>query len=287
MKLEKLRAWILTLLELVRVRNAAIAFFGVFVGSMLSPYGAPLLVVLTAGLSAALILAGGNAINDYFDVEIDRVNKPRRPIPSGRMNSSDTLMIALILFFSGVGMAKHINTYCLAIAAFNSVLLILYAKYSKKLLFIANLAVSYLVASVFVYGAAATLNAPVMEPAKFTMIYILAACSFFMTLSREVVKDMEDIEGDRRQYSYTLPILIGAENARRVAIAFGAMAILSSILPFLSNAAPFRIILYAPIIAIADIIFIFSFTLKPEKSQKIMVVGMVLSLIAFMAGATA
>lgn len=284
MKLETLKAKLITFTELIRIRNALIAFLGVFVGSIVSPYAASNMYIMLAGLSAAAILAGGNAINDYFDVEIDRINKPKRPLPSGRISSSDTLMISLTLFLIGIGISKYINTYCLTIASVNTILLILYAKYSKKALFLSNVCISYLVASIFLYGAAVTLPTQAIDLNKFRLTYILAACAFLMTLSREIIKDIEDVEGDKKQYSSTLPITIGIKNSKRISIALGVLAIVTSILPLTTELQPFNIYTYAPIIALADIIFIISFTQQPAVNQRIMVLGMNLSLLAFLLG---
>ena len=122
--------WITALLELVRARNAAIAFFGVLVGAALSG-NFTLAPVILAAFSAALILAGGNAINDFFDVEVDKTNRPERPIPSGRTSKKSALAVSLILFLLGLAMSSLTNAYCLIIAAANTVVLILYGRFSK------------------------------------------------------------------------------------------------------------------------------------------------------------
>ncbi|MCX6694925.1 MAG: UbiA family prenyltransferase [Candidatus Altiarchaeota archaeon] len=284
MKAETLWKDLKTFIELIRVKNASIAFLGVLVGALLSPYPAPAAIIILAGLSAAAILAGGNAINDYFDVEIDRVNKPKRPLPSGRITSSDTIMTSLTLFLIGLGIAKFIGTYCLTIAALNTLLLIIYAKYSKKMLLTSNLTVSYLVASIFIYGAAVTITTPDVDAGRFTLTYILTACSFLMTLSREITKDIEDIEGDRKKYALTLPIVYGAGNAKSAAIIIGITAIAASAIPIINQQTNFNTAIYTPVIAIADLIFLTALTMNPTPSQKTMIIGMVTSLIAFTLG---
>jgi len=278
----KIQDNLLTFFELVRVRNALIAFLGVFIGALLSPYPACALAILAAGLSAALILAGGNAINDYFDVNIDRVNKPKRPIPSGRISSTAAVAIALILFLAGIILATAINKYCLAIAILNTIILILYAKYSKRILLIANLTVSYLVASIFIYGTAVTITTQGADAAQLLLTIILAACAFLMTLSREIIKDIEDIEGDKTEGASTLPIVFGAKKAKMIAITAGAIAIAISSIPAIVKTGAFNSHVYTLVIALADIRFLTAFTMPPNKSQKTIVVGMILSLLAFM-----
>ncbi|HHQ45229.1 MAG TPA: hypothetical protein ENN13_03725, partial [Candidatus Altiarchaeales archaeon] len=98
-----------TMLGLTRPRNMLMAFIGVFTGAVLYTQDYNLLMLFAAALSASLILAGGNGMNDYFDFEIDRVNKPERPIPSGRITRSDAMMLSIVFFLSGLGLAKAVN----------------------------------------------------------------------------------------------------------------------------------------------------------------------------------
>jgi len=113
--LEKIRSY----LQLIRARNCAIAFIGVLVGASLAQPHLDILShqgVLLAATAAFLIVGGGNAINDYFDYEIDKTNKPRRPIPSGRVSRSDAFMLSIVMFLVGVWLAHSINRYAFLLA---------------------------------------------------------------------------------------------------------------------------------------------------------------------------
>jgi geranylgeranylglycerol-phosphate geranylgeranyltransferase len=284
LKLQDLAHKIRVLLTLMRIRNALIAFVGVTVGAALYTPDIPVNQVLLAGLSAACVLSGGNIINDYFDIEADKTNKPWRPVPSGHISMSDTLMLAIVFFMAGVGISHAINKYCLAVAILNTVILILYARYSKRLLLVSNLSISYLVASVFVYGALSTVGYSQTVAGGRQLLAVVVACSFLMTLAREIVKDIEDIEGDSRVYATSIPIKIGEKKSSLLAASIGVLAVAASLTPIFQHAVGFNTLAYTIFIIIADLIFLVSFTMHPALAQRTMVAGMALSLIAFLSG---
>ena len=274
---------ILVYFELLRTRNCVITFLGVYLGVAVVLGTIPGDAAIFIAASAAfLITGGGNALNDYFDCGIDKINKPHRPLPSGRITKNDASMLGMALILIGIWMANSVNQYCLYLAILNSIMLVVYAVYSKKLLLVSNLCVSYMVASVFLFGGLATGSIAGMD-----LLVILIACSFLMTLSREVVKDIEDIEGDKRRYAVTLPINLGVEKSRNIAISFALAAVALSALPLILNLLK-NPVDYAVFIAAADIMFAYTvFSLEPKDAQRIMVLGMVIAIIAFFVGALA
>ena len=70
-------------IALTRPPNLIIAFLSIFIGGFVTGSIQPLVKLLLACFSGMLVMAGANSINDYFDLEIDRINKPKRPLPSG------------------------------------------------------------------------------------------------------------------------------------------------------------------------------------------------------------
>ncbi|MFH1722111.1 MAG: UbiA family prenyltransferase [Candidatus Altiarchaeota archaeon] len=290
MKIQEILNYTKAFFEIIRVRNCLLGFVGVMLGALLVSQGnfSVLFAQKTvfAGLAAAFILGAGNAINDYSDYEIDKINRPNRPLPSKRISRSDALMMTLTLFLLGLALSKAINRYCLYIAIFNTVLLVLYAVYSKKVLFLSNLTVSYLVGSIFIFGALSTIDSGV-NPLTLPGIQItgiLSICAGLMTISREIVKDIEDIEGDKKSYSLTLPIHFGAKTAKKTALVFTIAAVLLSLLPMIFAPQGFDTLKYLIFIGVADISFLFSFTMHPSLAQQVMVAGMAFSLMGFYAG---
>jgi len=178
-------------LEITRPHNSAMAALGVAIGGLLVLKAASL-PLLMAAAAAFLITGAGNAVNDYFDVECDRINRPRRPLPSGRMSMRGALALTLLMFGSGIAISAAINWACFLIAVLNSLLLVLYSFNLQNKLLLGNIAVSYLTGSAFIFGGAAA--------GDLALPGILAALSALASMARELVKDLEDVEGDRLSF---------------------------------------------------------------------------------------
>jgi geranylgeranylglycerol-phosphate geranylgeranyltransferase len=176
---------------------------------------------------AALVTAAGNVINDYFDVEIDRVNRPDRPIPAGTVTLPGARAFAVTLFLAGLLVSLMTSTLCIAIAVFNAILLVVYAARLKRTPLYGNIAVSYLAASMFLFGGALDGVPGVVQVMPF------AAMTFFAMLARELVKDAEDVEGDRASGAVTLPIRRGIPFAVRLAFLCTGFGIAASLAPYL------------------------------------------------------
>jgi geranylgeranylglycerol-phosphate geranylgeranyltransferase len=227
-------------------------------------------------MAVFLITGAGNAVNDYYDREIDAVNRPERPLPSGRISPRSALIYSLLLFVVGCVMAVIVNQICLAVAAFNSVLLFFYARSLKAMPLAGNICVAYLTGSTFLFGGAAY-GLIGMEANL-----VPAGLSFLATMSREIAKDMEDMEGDRQGGAKTLPILAGEKISAALAAVFTLAGVALSFLPAFGTA-------YLMIVAVADLILLSS-VWKIAKgdasgSQKALKMGMAVALLAFLAAA--
>lgn len=251
---------------------SAAAMIGMLIaGHSLSPAAAlPIFVVVF------LVTGAGNAVNDYFDRDIDKINRPDRPIPRGAVSPKAALVWSLVLFAAGCAISGLVNQICLAIAIFNSLLLYLYARNLKATPLAGNLAVSYLTGSSFVFGGAAF----GMRGLEATIsIALLAALA---TMSREIAKDIEDMEGDRKCGAKTLPIIAGEKASGILAALLGAAAVALSFFVPLGVA-------YLAIVAMADLFFLLSIAKLLKKdftgAQKALKMGMAVALLAFLAGA--
>ncbi|WP_456481961.1 geranylgeranylglycerol-phosphate geranylgeranyltransferase [Methanopyrus sp.] len=263
-------------LELARPINCAMAALGVVVGELISGVGLDVGSIL-APVVAAVVCAGGNAINDYFDAEVDAVNRPDRPIPSGRVSPRSARAFALGCFVVGITLAAAINGVCLAIAVLNSVLLYLYSWRLKGTPLVGNVVVSYLVGSCFLFGAAVG-----RRPAPAVWLFVLA---FLANLVREILKDLEDVEGDAALGLRTLPVAYGEGVALRVASVFAvALAVLTP-LPYLDGVVGWRYLILA--LPAAAIVFLASILAvvggwDAGRAQRVVKVGMLLGLLAFL-----
>ncbi len=277
-------------LQLIRYGNCLMAAFSAALGVLIAyniisgnaatiPF--PLSETIYVGSVVFLVTGAGNGINDYYDIEIDRINKPERPIPSGRISKSKALYFSISLFAVGTMIAFFINTICGAIALFNSLLLIFYAATLKRTALIGNLSVGYLTGSTFLFGGAVFYTNGGIEAVS--VLFLLATLA---TVAREIVKDIEDIEGDRQDGASTLAISIGPQKAAYIASIIGFIAVLASPLPYLQSLLSVR---YLAVVFIADILFVVAVAgiLKEKhaaKSSKLFKMAMFAALIAFLVG---
>jgi len=229
--------------------------------------------------SVFLITGAGNTINDYFDADIDAINKPTRPIPSGRVSRNAALYLSLLLFGLGIVLAYTINNTCFAIALVNSLMLIVYASNLKRTALAGNISVGYLTGSTFLYGGA------LFGIPGLVRMSGLFALAMLATIAREIAKDIEDIDGDSAMGLDTLPIRIGSRRAGYAASAFGVIAVLLSPVPYLSLGFS---VWYLAVVMFADLCFLIAI-LRLEKgdaagSSRLFKRAMMVALAAFVVG---
>jgi len=219
--------------------------------------------------------AAGNSYNDYSDRETDRIAHPERPIPTGTVTPRGAALAAAVLFGLAMVISSFVNLWSLAIVVTSVLVMVSYEIVLKAEGLAGNLAISWLTGALFLFGGVAV--------DRLELAWILAALAFLATLGREIVKDIQDIEGDRGARR-TLPMRMGSKNAGIVgAFAFVAAVALS---PF-----PYLLELlsawYVPVVLAADAIFIYCAMIQfknPEKGQKVAKLGMLVALIAFLVG---
>jgi geranylgeranylglycerol-phosphate geranylgeranyltransferase len=192
------------------------------------------------------ITAAGNAFNDLCDLPIDRINRPDRPLPSGRVTPSAAGLLAGALFTIGLLLAIPAGPLCLVIAVANSLLLVFYARDLKRRLVWGNVAISYLSASIYPFGGALA-----GVPALVNTLP-LAGLTFLAMLSRELLKDAEDVAGDRAAGARTVPIIFGLRKTAIAAAAFALGAVAVSFLPLVPWWGP----VYLAGIGVADAVIL-------------------------------
>ncbi|MDS0474028.1 geranylgeranylglycerol-phosphate geranylgeranyltransferase [Natrinema sp. 1APR25-10V2] len=271
------------LLELTRpvnvVASSVLTFIGAFVAGGVA--GDPL-AVAAAVAATGLAVGAGNAINDYFDREIDRVNQPDRAIPRGAVSPRGALVFSVALFAGAVAFALTLPRLALAIAGINLLALVAYTEVFKGLPGLGNALVAYLVGSTFLFGAAAVRGDGELVPA--IVLFILAAVA---TLTREIVKDVEDIEGDREEGLNTLPIAIGERRALAIAAVLLGAAVVASPLPYVRGDFG---VAYLLVVAPADAVMLaaaYESFRDPTVGQSRLKYGMFLAALAFIVGRAA
>ena len=270
-------------LLLSRPGNTAMSAAGVAVAALVAaqPTGflSRLLAVGFAAVAAALFTAGGNALNDYFDRETDRVNHPDRPIPRGDVSSEQALRFASLAFALSLAAAVYAGILAVAIVAVNFVVMVSYEKGFKARGASGNFLIAYLVGSLFAFGGAAAYTGGIAVLQRAFLLGLLAALA---TAGREVTKDIEDLAGDVDRA--TLPRRIGVPRAAAIGTACFVAAVVLSAIPFVLGLFGWA---YLAAVLVADAIFIYSGTYSaknPARAQRAAKVGMVVALVAFLAG---
>ena len=223
--------------RLVRPLNVVMFFAGVALGGLLGAgleafsglHGRALVLAMW---SAALIGAGANAINDVFDLEIDRVNRPDRPLPSRAVSVGTARLVWMATALVGVGLSALLSPLHLGIALGAVVLLYAYSAWLKRMPLAGNLAVALILGVAILYGGLA------VAPEGSAALWLGAAFAFVTTLAREIAKDVEDMIGDEVEGARTLPLSAGP----RVAVAITLVLIVLTLaalpagLPLLGSA---------------------------------------------------
>lgn len=215
-------------ITLLRPSNFIITVASVFVSCVLAGgriEQAP--VMILASLAAGLIGGGGMVINDIFDVEIDRINKPQRPLPSGAVSAASAALFYAVLSAVGLLLNLFLHSSAQAIASGAVVLIFFYSYRLKSTPLFGNLMVGFLTGLAFLYGGAAVGNiGRAVIPALF---------AFLINVGREIIKDMEDIEGDVRHAAATFPIKYGMRAASLVATVFLLAVVGATVIPYVTH----------------------------------------------------
>jgi 4-hydroxybenzoate polyprenyltransferase len=201
----------------------------------LNDFQLALLVLATVSIAAA-----GNIINDIYDVDADIINKPDKLIVGKKVSEKNAYRIFFTLnvlgVFSGFLLSNSIGKPGFAaLFIIISALLYLYASMLKGILLVGNILISALIAfSILIVGVFDVL--PAIDAANFDgqvvamkVITHYACFAFFVNLIREIVKDIEDINGDKNGGLNTLPIAIGRSRATTVVFVLGILAVVAVI----------------------------------------------------------
>jgi len=237
------------LATILRPINCAMMGFGVFIGEFIAAGGFPPLSSILLGFFVGFLLTGGTmAINDYYDVEIDRVNAPSRPIPSGTISLREALVFGILLAAIGLLLAAvtNVQTFVVALVAF--IMMVYYNTAGKRTGFFGNVIVSICVALTFTYGGFVVDAVPVI-------LIIFSSLAFFSNLGREVTKGIADVKGDAVKRVKTIALLFGEVAAAWLASAFFILAVVLSVLPVYLRIVS---ILYVPLIVLSDAGFLCS-----------------------------
>jgi len=260
-------------IRLIRPINCLMGVMGAVIAIFVSGSGPAGNYILSA-IVIILAMGGGNALNDYLDVDTDRIVHPDRPLPLGEIEGHRALAFSGALFFTSIMFSFLLSPKVFIVVAINVSLLVLYEIRLKRSGIPGNVVISYLVGSVFLFGGAVV--------GSMSRILPLFFLGFLSNFGREIAKGIEDLEGDKGKRR-TLAI-VNLPMARIVSFFSVIMAVMLSPIPHFYGGFS---LFYIYIILMADAIFLYSLYLliKNLKSSRAMRIAMMIALLAFVGGA--
>ena len=212
----------LAALEIMRPHNCILVFSSVLLGGWLGVQSVTPALFLAA-LSASLVAAGGYTLNDLWDIETDRLNKPGRPLPSNRLPVWPAKAMFLGLTGLGIGLGLTLPAAGRVILLIAALGLVLYNRWLKAVPLAGNLLVGGLGSLAFLYGGAAVQSIlPSTVPAAIAGLY---------HAGREILKDLEDMRGDGLRSRDTLPLRWGVARSRIVVTSTYLLVVLATPFP--------------------------------------------------------
>ncbi|WP_297214857.1 UbiA family prenyltransferase [Thermoplasma sp.] len=264
--------------SIIRPINGTMGFISTYISAYIavgSRITAHLIPVTMAAIAVFLVTSGGNIINDIVDVEVDRINHPKRPLVTGEMSKREAETIFLVLFGISIVISVFISIVAMLIVILAEVLLVSYEYFLKKTGLPGNAVISLLIGLIFIFGGVS-----VFSYSRMIFLFLLA---FTSNMSREIIKDVEDVNGDSDRI--TFPKRYGVKKAIMLSDIIIAILVVVSYLPF---ALHILSIYYLYVVLVADALFITSGAISsrnPTSGQKVSKYAMIVGMASFLAGA--
>jgi 4-hydroxybenzoate polyprenyltransferase len=219
---------ILSYIKITRPINVLITFFVVVVAILISQKGqTDLYIILFASIAASLVAAAGNIVNDIYDIETDKISHADRVLVLGMLSKKEAWILYLSLNLFSVFIAASLSPILLVIVFITTFLLFVYSVYLKKLPLIGNFVIALITGLAFMYGGFAANNPyAAVIPAVF---------AFFINLIREVIKDIQDVDGDSKVGVITFPIKFGFQKSKILILIITFILILYTLYPFITE----------------------------------------------------
>ena len=243
-----------SLLSMIRPANSVLVGFAVVVGIAITSNNYREIFSLTSllGFLTGFFISSFSMVsNDIYDYEVDRVNQPDRPLPSGRIKPNQAKNFSIVLLVLGLLAALGLGIANLAIAGLFALIGWYYNFKGKKSGLFGNSLVAASLAIPYIFGSIALGNYSI------NLGYILAITSFLAGMGREVLKGISDIQGDKLRNVRTVASSHGTRIAKKVTALFFVLAVLSSVLPVIFDLLGKALPLYLALILLPDAIFLY------------------------------
>jgi len=274
---------LVSIIKISRPVNVVITFISVLIAALICSPGKILeFDIFLAAFAASFTAVSGNIFNDIYDIEIDKINRPFRPLPSGKLTIKEAYSVIILFVTLSIFASLSIGYFPLVIVLFSHFLLLLYSKYLKRIPLVGNIMVSFLTGLVFVFGGVVVNN--------FYAALVPAIFAFLINLIREIVKDMEDVEGDKLSGINTLPIKYGFQKSKMLVLLITVLLIASTLYPFVSRL--YKIEYFVVVMILVNTLLVYCIKILFEdhsiknlkKINNLLKVGMVFGLLAIYLG---
>lgn len=272
------------LIHLFRPEFSLAAGICVLTGQILALGYLPTLTTGILGFISVFCLSGSAlTLNDYFDYEVDKINAPKRPLPSGVVSRRDIIALTVVTTPVGLFAAYLLGLPALLVGVVIWLIGFLYNWRYKRAGLPGNLMVSTSVAATFIFGT-------LTEDAPWNgIVWTFSLMAFFIDLGEEITVDAMDIEGDKVLCSRSIALLKGRLFAMQASVALWGLVILLGLLPILMG---WLVINYLLFILVTDALLIL-FPIRLIKSKDAVTghramrgiyLGAILAIIAFPVG---
>lgn len=198
-------------IKISRPLNCLITFISIIIAALVCSSGNLIFFkIISAAFAGALTAAGGNAINDIFDLEIDKINSSKRPLPAKIITVKEAIIFYIIINIGAIVFSYFAGFASIIIVLSTQIILFLYSFKLKNIILLGNFTVAFLTGMTFFYGGIIVSN--------WQFSLIPAGFALLMNLIREIIKDMEDVKGDSKLGVITFPQKFGFRAAKRTII---------------------------------------------------------------------
>ncbi len=245
-------------IKITRPVNVVITFFVVVVAILISQENdIEFYKIIFSSIAAALVAAAGNIINDIYDIETDKVSHPERVLVLESLSKKEAIYFYNFLNILAIIIASRLSDILLLIV-FGSIIILYFYSYSlKKFPLLGNVTVASLTGLTFIYGGFVTGN-PIAAIAP-------AVFAFLINLVREIVKDIQDIEGDSIIGYKTFPIKYGIQKSKFLILVITVSLILYTVYPFITKL--YKIEYFLIVMLIVNPVLILSIKLLYDKEK--------------------
>jgi geranylgeranylglycerol-phosphate geranylgeranyltransferase len=238
--------------------------------------------ILFAALAFSFVGSAAYILNDIFDIEIDKINKPLRPLASNALSKKEAWFLFVLSCLLSVIFSIAVNLLSFIIVIVSDVIIFFYSYKIKKIPLAGNITVSLMTGLAFIFGGIAVEN---VEGAVIPAVF-----AFMINFIREIVKDMEDIEGDRKNNIQTFPVRYGPRASVNLITLLTIFLFIFTFVPFIFQ--HYKIEYFIMVMVTVNVLFVYFIkSLVKNKNKEnlaklssILKLNMVLGLIAIYLG---